>query len=104
MRVTSLSDSAESHNHERASLSSVTLAEEDSAQPTHKSEDRHMKQPQIVSGDTEKQTSDDEPPNGGIQAWLQVVACFIFFLNSWYVGDIVPSKVTAFIDTFIGVL
>lgn len=46
---------------------------------------QETEEPQSPSVDTEKQGFDHEPPNGGLQAWLQVVACFIFFMNSWYV-------------------
>lgn len=26
----------------------------------------------------------NEPPNGGVTAWLQVLGSFILFLNTWY--------------------
>lgn len=27
----------------------------------------------------------NEPPNGGLRAWLQVVGSFFLFFNTWYV-------------------
>lgn len=70
-------------NSGTAASSAVTLTAENMGQPLEKNEKVHKKQIRIQPNDTEKQKSVDEPPDGGLLAWLQVVACFIFFLNSW---------------------
>jgi hypothetical protein len=31
----------------------------------------------------EKSSAEDPPPDGGLQAWLQVLGSFFLFFNSW---------------------
>lgn len=31
-------------------------------------------------------TPANDPPDGGLKAWLQVVGSFFLFFNTWYVG------------------
>jgi hypothetical protein len=39
-----------------------------------------------ASDDTVSDEDPGPPPNGGLQAWLQVLGSFFLFFNSWYVG------------------
>lgn len=32
-----------------------------------------------------RQVKSEQPPNGGIKAWVQVLGAFMLFFNSWYV-------------------
>lgn len=37
-----------------------------------------------VTGSSDEEA--DEPPDGGLLAWLQVLGCYFLFFNSWYVA------------------
>jgi hypothetical protein len=37
---------------------------------------------------SESSTIIDNPPDGGLTAWLQVVASWMIFFNTWYVASI----------------
>ena len=37
------------------------------------------------SGEPKRALADNTPPNGGLVAWLQVVAAFFLFFNPWCV-------------------
>ena len=37
-----------------------------------------------ITGSSDEET--DEPPDGGLTAWLQVLGCYFLFFNSWCVS------------------
>lgn len=80
---TSTEGSAHSNVDHRASSSSTTLTEGQLPNSSNENSKQSDTQPRSLSTDSEKQVSDNNPPNGGLQAWLQVVACHLLFLNSW---------------------
>ena len=43
--------------------------------------------PPDTAVDSEKGEDPGPPPNGGFQAWLQVLGSFFLFFNSWYVKE-----------------
>jgi hypothetical protein len=57
----------------------------------------HQNFESVTEGSTSKEESDtpklvaqsqpalNPPPNGGLEAWVQVVGAFMLFFNSWYV-------------------
>jgi hypothetical protein len=49
-----------------------------------------------------EKNDDDEPPNGGQEAWLTVVAGFCVYVNTWYGPTYLQSKNSTHIQILQG--